>query len=157
MRGLISHVRQVQIRKYSRAFCIKHSWTLSEVFKLFRSFSTIFNKPLHILSSLLVQPKWRPVRTMFIRVCLCYNTKTRLYSFDPLKPHFYTVKLGLQRCTLIFVLQLKNIDCGYLLEPPKFLQSMFWAEIWKLPDIFIRKFSFFFFFFFCGKILNIFE
>ena len=21
-------------------------------------------------------------------------TKTRLYSFDPLKPHFYTVKLG---------------------------------------------------------------
>ena len=23
-----------------------------------------------------------------------YITKTRLYNFDPLKPHFYTVKLG---------------------------------------------------------------
>ena len=23
-----------------------------------------------------------------------FNTKTRLYNFDPLKPHFYIVKLG---------------------------------------------------------------
>ena len=28
-----------------------------------------------------------------------FITKTRLYNFDPLKPHFYIVKLGLQRYT----------------------------------------------------------
>ena len=31
-------------------------------------------------------------------------------------------------------------------------QSMFWADMWKLPEFFIWKFSFF-----GGKILNIFE
>ena len=52
----------------------------------------------------------------------------------------------------------KNIDCGYSLEPPrkggsnKYPQSMFWAEIGKLPEFLIWKFSFF-----GGKILNIFE
>ena len=34
----------------------------------------------------------------FLRLLVCITahsiTKTRLYSFDPLKPHFYTVKLG---------------------------------------------------------------
>ena len=30
-------------------------------------------------------------------------TKTRLYKFDPLKPHFYIVKLGLQGYTLFFL------------------------------------------------------
>ena len=45
-------------------------------------------------------------------------TKTRLYNFDPLIPHFYIVKLGLQGYTLYFIFLLKNIDCGYSLEPP---------------------------------------
>ena len=45
-------------------------------------------------------------------------TKTCLYNFDPLKPHFYTVKLGLQGYTL-FLFLLKNIDSGYSLEPPR--------------------------------------
>ena len=65
-----------------------------------------------------------------------YNTnnkiiikKTCLYNFDPLKPHFYIIKLGLQYT--IFLLLLKNIDCGYTLEPPRrggsneYRQSMF--------------------------------
>ena len=58
-------------------------------------------------------------------------TKTYLYNIDPLKPHFYIVKLGLQGYTLFFLLLLKNIDCGYSLEPPRrggsneYLQSMF--------------------------------
>ena len=34
-------------------------------------------------------------------------TKTCLYNLDPLKPHFYIVKL-----TLFFLFLLKNIDCG---------------------------------------------
>ena len=29
-------------------------------------------------------------------------TKTCLYSFDPLKPHFYTVRLGFKGNTLFF-------------------------------------------------------
>ena len=45
----------------------------------------------------------------------CLITKTYLYryNFDPLKPHFYVVKLGFTRYTLFFLL--KNIDCGYSL------------------------------------------
>ena len=46
-------------------------------------------------------------------------TKTRLYNFDPLKPHFYIVKLGFTGYTLFFLFLLKNIDCGYSLEPPR--------------------------------------
>ena len=40
-------------------------------------------------------------------------TKTCLYNFDPLKPHFYIVKLGFAGYTL-FLFLLKNIDCEYL-------------------------------------------
>ena len=31
-------------------------------------------------------------------------TKTRLYNFDPLKPHFYIVKLGLTGVYIIFLI-----------------------------------------------------
>ena len=33
----------------------------------------------------------------------------KIYNFDPLKPHFYIVKL-------FFLFLLNNIDCGYLLK-----------------------------------------
>ena len=46
-------------------------------------------------------------------------TKTCLYNFDPLKPHFYIVKLGFTGVYIIFLILLKNIDCGYSLEPPR--------------------------------------
>ena len=58
-------------------------------------------------------------------------TKTHLYSFDPLKPHFYIVKLGFTGVYIIFLISAQNIDCGYSLEPPQrggsneYLQSMF--------------------------------
>ena len=45
-------------------------------------------------------------------------TKTCLYNSDPLKPHFYIVKLGFTGVYIIFLLLLKNIDCGYSLELP---------------------------------------
>ena len=45
-------------------------------------------------------------------------TKTCLYNFDPLKPHFYIVKLGFTRVYNVLYL-LKNIDCGYSLELPR--------------------------------------
>ena len=47
--------------------------------------------------------------------------------------------------TLFFLILLKNIDCVYSLEPPRrggsneYLQSMFWAEIWKNIRIFYLK------------------
>ena len=60
-----------------------------------------------------------------------YITKTYLYNFDPLKPHFYIVKLGFTGVNLFFLFLLKNIDCWYSLEPPRrggsneYPQSMF--------------------------------
>ena len=39
-------------------------------------------------------------------------TKARLYNFDPLKPNFYTVKLGFTVVYIIFLMLLKNLDCG---------------------------------------------
>ena len=58
-------------------------------------------------------------------------TKTRLYNFDPLKPHFYIVKLGFTGVYIIFLIFARNIDYGYSLEPPRrggsneYQQSMF--------------------------------
>ena len=60
-----------------------------------------------------------------------FITKTCLYNFDPLKPHFYIVKLGFTGVHIIFLFLLKNIECGYFLEPPRrggsneYPQSMF--------------------------------
>ena len=56
---------------------------------------------------------------------------TYLYNFDPLKPHFYIVKLGFTGVYIIFLISAQNIDCGYSLEPPRlggskaYPQSMF--------------------------------
>ena len=76
-------------------------------------------------------------------------TKTRLYNFDPLKPHFYIVKLGFTGVYIVFLITAQNIDCGYSLELPQwgrsneYPQSMFWAEIWKISEVFIWIFSVF--------------
>ena len=75
-------------------------------------------------------------------------TKTCLYNFDPFKPHFYIVKLGFTGVYIIFLISVKNIECGYSLEPPhrgssnEYPQSMFWTEIWKISEFFICNFSF---------------
>ena len=64
-------------------------------------------------------------------------TKTYLYNFDPLEPHFYIVKLRFTGVYIILLISAQNIDCGYSLEPPRrggsneYPQSMFWAEIRK--------------------------
>ena len=72
-------------------------------------------------------------------------TKTRLYDFDPLKPHFYIVKLGFTGVYIIFLILLKNIDCGYSLEPPhwgganEYPQSMLLSRNMKNVRIFYLK------------------
>ena len=76
----------------------------------------------------------------------------------PLNPTFIKSNWGLQGYTLFFLFLLKNINCGYSLEPPRqggsneYPQSMFWAEIWKDIRIFIWKISVF-----GGKIFCILE
>ena len=89
-----------------------------------------------------------------------FITKTCLYNVDPLKSHFYIVKLGFTGVYIIFLISaqnidcgysLENIDCGYSLEPPRrggsneYPQSMFWAEIGKisefLSDFFFKYFG----------------
>ena len=73
-------------------------------------------------------------------------TKTSLYNFDPLKPYFYIVKLG---CTGVYIIFLISAQKHRLLELPhgvgsnEYPQSIFWAEIWKIAELFIWKFSFF--------------
>ena len=58
----------------------------------------------------------------------CGNSERILHTFIrktfpcnkyPLKPHFYTVKMGYARVYLFFLFLLQNIDCGYSLEPPQ--------------------------------------
>ena len=48
-----------------------------------------------------------------------FITKTCLYNFDPLKPHFYIVKLGFTEVYIIILISAQNIDCGHSLEPPR--------------------------------------
>ena len=70
-------------------------------------------------------------------------TKTCLYNVDPLKPHFYIVKLGFTGVYIIFHISAQNIDCGYSLEPPRrggsneYPQSMFLSRHKKNIRIFI--------------------
>ena len=67
--------------------------------------------------------------------CVPAILKTYLmYNFDPLKPHFYIVNMGLQGYTLVSYFWSKhrlwalvrtasaarNIECGHSLEPPRF-------------------------------------
>ena len=74
--------------------------------------------------------------------------KTYLYNFDPHKPHFYIVRLGFTGVYIIFLISVKNIDCGYSLEPPRrggsneYPQSMFWAEILKILEFLSENFQF---------------
>ena len=61
-------------------------------------------------------------------------TRTYLYNFHPLKPHFYRVKLWFKgEYLIICLISAQNINCGYSSEPPQrggsdeYPQSMFWA------------------------------
>ena len=74
-------------------------------------------------------------------------TKSYLYNFDPLKPHFYIVKLGLAGVYIIFLISAKkNIDCGYSLEPPRLVLSRNMKNIrvfiWKVFIIWWKNFQY---------------
>ena len=75
--------------------------------------------------------------------------ETYLYNFDPLKPHFYVIKLEFTGVYIIFFISAQNIDCGYSLELPqqgssnKYPQSMFLKRNMKNIRIFVWKLSVF--------------
>ena len=75
-------------------------------------------------------------------------TKTCLYNVDPLKPHFYMVKLGFTGVYIIFLISAQNVDCRYPLEPPRrggfneYPQFMNWAEKWKISEFLPENFHF---------------
>ena len=59
------------------------------------------------------------------------------------------VKLVFIGVYIFFLFLLKNIDYVYSLQPPhrggsnEYLQSMFWAEIWKISEfLYLKIFSF---------------
>ena len=84
-------------------------------------------------------------------------TKTYLYNFDPLKPHFYIVKLGFTGVYIIFLISAQNIDCGYSLEPPRrggsnAYHNLRFEQKYEKYQVFIGKFSVF-----GDEIFNIFE
>ena len=70
-------------------------------------------------------------KTLILLIKSHFITKTRLYNVDPIKPHFYIVKLGFIGLYITFHISAQSIDCGYSLEPPRrcgsneYLQYMF--------------------------------
>ena len=79
------------------------------------------------------------------------TTKTCLYNIDPLKPHFYIVKLGITEVYIIFLISAQKHKLWVPVRTAS-SQSMFWAEIRKISEVFIWKFSFF-----GGEIFIVFE
>ena len=64
--------------------------------------------------------------------------KTYLYNFDPLKPILYRlVKLRFTRVHIICLISAQKRRLWV-----EYLQSMFWAEIWKYPSFLLEKFQF---------------
>ena len=82
---------------------------------------------------------YRPYELRWAKMCLlAYTdsegpdiTKSYLYNFDPLKPHFYIVKLGFTGVYIIFFISVQKRRLWNSLEPPRrggsneYPQSMF--------------------------------
>ena len=58
-------------------------------------------------------------------------TKTYLYNFDPLKPHFYVVKLGLTEVCIIFLISSHKHRLWVLVRTA----SM--RRFWRVPTIYV--------------------
>ena len=51
-----------------------------------------------------------------VRLAKLHITKTCLYNFGPLKPHFYIVKLGFTGVYIIILTSAQEHRCGYLVR-----------------------------------------
>ena len=147
---------------FSLTFCFlimfpfSHSMTYKALDKWFIKISILsyFPAKTHVVST--YQKFLRGALCWVLRICLPKKwaklltnliTKTRLCSFELLKPHFYIVKLGFTGVDIIFLISAQNIDCRYSLEPTRrgstvYKQSMFWAEIWKILEFLSEIFQF---------------
>ena len=101
------------------------------------------------------KPSIEPILISALNIQLYYRrskrhpyiiTKTYLYNVDPLKSHFYIVKLGFTGVYIIFHISAQNIDCGYSLEPPRrggsneYHNLCFWADIRKILEFLSESF-----------------
>ena len=77
-----------------------------------------------------------------------FITKTCLYNFDPLKPHFYIVKLGFTGVYIVFLIS------AYLIEA---VLTSTHNVCFEQKYVKYRIFYLIFFLFFDGKIFSIFE
>ena len=76
-------------------------------------------------------------------------TKTYLYNFDPLKPHFYILNLGFTGIYIIFLISAQKHILWVLVRtvPPRqggsneYPQSMFWVEIRKISEFLSENFQ----------------
>ena len=82
---------------------------------------------------------------------MCENiTKTYLYNFDSLKPHFYIVKLGFAGVYIIFLIFALKHKFWVLLEPPRrgssneYPQSVLSRNMKKISEFLFKNFQFFF-------------
>ena len=68
---------------------------------------------------LAVHKKKDQVSCLFLAhlITFCLITKTRLYNFYPLKPHFYTVKLRFTGIYIIFLISAQKHNLWILLRP----------------------------------------
>ena len=85
-------------------------------------------------------------RIMMLQCVVGDITKTCLYNVDPLKPHFYKVKLRFTGVNIIFLISAENIDCGYSLEPPLNNQTEYRCSNYWVFLACKRMFFFLFFF-----------
>ena len=107
------------------------------------------------------------------RIIRISSRKHAYIVLTPLNPTFIQENWGLQRYTLFFLFLLKNIDCGYSLEPPRrggsdcgyslepprrggsneYHNLCFEQKYEKYQNFYVKIF----FFFFSGKIFSILE
>ena len=95
-----------------------------------------------------------PHFTKFERLKEKFNiTKTRLYNFDPLKPHFYIVKLGFTGVYIIFLISAQKHRLWVLVRTASRVPTIYiLSRNMKNISVFYFKFSVF-----GGEIFYIFE
>ena len=82
---------------------------------------------------------------VYVSLCIVQHHENMPIWFWPPKTPLLYNKTGVYRGIHYFLFLLKNIDCGYPLEPPRrggsneYPQSMFWAEIWKISEFFLYE------------------
>ena len=76
---------------------------LLHVCSLFSVMYSLLSNDTFLSEFKLIKPDF-PIKTKWISIMMLHITKTCLYNFDPLKPHFYTVKLGFTGVYIIFLI-----------------------------------------------------